>query len=76
MSRQSGTYTNIQAWVYVRYGFTPQTCWIAHCKELNGLPVRRAGNRQGDGRLKECPPACRPAIEAAFRYFGILPKHP
>ena len=27
-------YRQIQDWVKAEYGFTPKTCWIAHCKEL------------------------------------------
>ena len=65
------TYGKIQQWVRARYGFVPQTCWIAHCKELNGLPVRVAPNRACGGREKPCPPEKRAAIEAAFRHFGL-----
>ena len=31
------TYQQIQKWVRCLYGWTPETCWIAHCKELAGL---------------------------------------
>ena len=37
--RQPVTYLEIQKWVYRRHGFIPKTCWIAHCKELCGLPL-------------------------------------
>ncbi len=67
------TYQQLQAWVKRYHGFVPKTCWIAHCKELNGLPVRRAPNRRGSGRMVPCPLAKRAAIKAAFRHFGILP---
>lgn len=66
------TYREIQVWVCQRHGFIPQTCWIAHCKELNGIPRRKAANRQGSERVKPCPPEKRAAIEAAFRHFGLL----
>ena len=65
------TYGQVQAWVKLQYGFTPKDCWIAHCKELNGLPVRRSHRRTGERKVK-CPPEKRPAIEAAFRSFGML----
>lgn len=41
------TYKQIQTWVKQQYGFTPETCWIAHVKELMGLSVRSAPNRKG-----------------------------
>ncbi|MYH37814.1 MAG: hypothetical protein F4160_13575 [Rhodospirillaceae bacterium] len=64
------TYENVQRWVREHYGWTPETCWIAHCKELAGLPVRRAPNRRGDVRVRPCPVKGRPAIFAALRHFS------
>ena len=49
------TYNKIQRWVKNNYGFVPKTCWIAQCKELYGLPVRRAPNRFRDDREVPCP---------------------
>jgi len=65
------TYEQIINWVRRRYRFVPKTCWIAHVKELNGLPVRRAWNRAGRGRVVPCPDERRSAIEQAFRHFGM-----
>jgi len=73
MPREAATYLEIQRWVRERHGFTPQTCWIAHCKELYGLPLESAPNRKGPEREKECPQEKRPAILQAFRHFGMLP---
>ena len=67
------TYKQIRDYVRHKYGFTVKDCWIAHCKELNGLPVRRAHNRLGDGRKVPCPLTKRSAIEQAFRHFGMIP---
>ena len=39
MLRHRATYQEIRKWVLQNYGFEPKTCWIAHCKELNGLPL-------------------------------------
>ena len=39
------TYKEIQDRVWEMHGWVPQTCWIAHCKELKGLPLGRAHNR-------------------------------
>jgi len=47
-------------------------CYIAHVKELNGIPVPRAWNRQGDERLVKCPPSKKAPIEKALRHFGVL----
>jgi len=67
------TYDQIETWVWERYGFVPQRCWIAHVRELNGLPTLAAANRAGAERTKPCPPGKRAPIEAAFRHFGMLP---
>ena len=37
------TYEEIQDYIKQKYGFTPKTCWIAHVKEICGLPVRKKG---------------------------------
>lgn len=66
------TYKEIQKWVKQQFGFTPQTCWIAHCKEIYGLPLRGASNRQGEERVKPCPLEKQPAIRKAFQHFGML----
>jgi hypothetical protein len=70
--RRSATYQEIQKWVSQQCGFTPKTCWLAHCKELLGLPVRVAWNRRGMQRLVPCPPEKRAAIKKAFQHFGML----
>ena len=66
------TYMQIQAWVKRRYGFTPKTCWIAHAKELSGLPVRRAWNRHGSSRAEPCPPEKKGQILNALRHFKMI----
>jgi hypothetical protein len=67
--RQPATYQEIQKWVESRFGFMPETCWIAHCKELCGLPLGEAPNRRGDERAKPCPPEKRPAIKEGVSAF-------
>lgn len=66
------TYKEIQAYVEKRYGYVPETCWIAHVKELSGLPVRRAPNRHGAKREVPCPPEKVVEIQAAFRHFKMI----
>jgi len=67
------TYGQIRQDVWWHSGFDSKTCWIAHVKELNGLPVRGASNRRGPERQVPCPDDKRPAIEGAMRRLGILP---
>lgn len=66
------TIKEIQAFVKENYGFKPKSCWIAHVKELCGIEVRRAWNRQGEERLNPCPPEKRQAIEEALRHFEMI----
>lgn len=63
------TYKALQDHVRATHGRVMQSCWIAHVKEMNGLPVdsRRTGERQ-----KPCPPEYRPVIERAMRKLGWL----
>lgn len=66
------TYKRIQDWVKQNYGFTPKTCWIAHVKEMSGLPVRKAPNRRDAERVYLCPPEKVEPIRAALRHFGMI----
>jgi hypothetical protein len=66
------TYWQIEDWVQQRYGFVPSSGWIAHVKELHGLPVQRASSGRRLWWSDPCPPDRLPAIEAAFRHFGML----
>lgn len=66
------TYKQIQDWVKQQYGFAPKTCWIAHVKQLSGLPMRQAPNRKGEERIFPCPPEKMAPIRAALRHFGMI----
>jgi len=67
------TYRQIQDDVRAVTGRSVKTCWIAHVKELNGLPRRDAPNRQSPtSRVEPCPPEMRALIEASMRKFGML----
>ena len=35
---QTMTYEKIAKRVKATHGWVPKTCWIAHCRELKGLP--------------------------------------
>ena len=66
------TYRDIRAYVSARHGFSPRTGWIAHVKELSGLPLRPTLNRHGATRVDPCPPERRAAIAEALRHFRTL----
>lgn len=67
------TYEDLQIWIKSQYGFTIETCWIAHVKEICGLPLGKAHNRKSQTeRLKPCPPDKIEPIKVAFRHFGMI----
>ena len=72
MQGAMATYRQIQEWVKQEYGWTPKSCWIAHCKELRGLARRDAPNRRGGERRVPCPRNKRDPIFSAFRHFMML----
>lgn len=65
------TYKQIQAWVKANFSFVPKTCWIAHAKELSGIPVNRSIQRQGQRKVP-CLPNKLVPIQSAFKHFGML----
>jgi len=64
------TYEEIQDYIKQKYGFTPKTCWIAHVKQICGLPVRKAPNRIGE-RSHPCPSERIENIKDAFKHFKM-----
>jgi hypothetical protein len=67
------TDSEIQKFVQQHHGFVPKREWIAHVKEVRGLPTRRVAKRGGQGRpVEPCPPEKREAIEEALRHFGLI----
>ena len=67
-----GSYANITDWVKKNYGYVPQTCWIAHVKELCGLIIKPSWNRIGEERKKPCPPERIADIKAALKHFNLI----
>lgn len=63
------SYKNIQTFEKQRYGIVAQTCWIAHVKELNGLPLRRTRTSTSMRR----GPSGRPG-NRGFRFAGVAPR--
>jgi hypothetical protein len=67
------TNTEIQKFVQRHHGFIPKTGWIAHVKEIHGIPTLREASRARRGRaIEPCPAEKREAIEEALRHFGVL----
>lgn len=67
------TYREIQTFVKTKHGFVPKTCWIAHAKEVCGIPVKIAPNRSDSNeRVNPCPDDKLPALREVFKYFGII----
>jgi hypothetical protein len=68
-------YQQIQGHVENKYGFIPQTAWLAEVKELCHIPLlREAPNRLGKERSKHnrCPEAKIVCIQEAFRRFEMM----
>jgi hypothetical protein len=39
------SHKQVQSWDKHQYSYTPETCWIAHGKEISGPPIKEAPNR-------------------------------
>ena len=65
------TYKEIQNWVKEEYGWIPKGCWIAHCKEIYGLPVKKSPRRERERKVP-CPEEKKHAVKAAFEHFKML----
>jgi hypothetical protein len=72
------TYREIRDDVKARHNRTVKPCWIAHVKELNGLPLKVTRRRRSpDGsRGVTCPAYARPWIEESMWRLGVLPALP
>ena len=71
--REMARDTEIQKFVQHHHGFIPKAEWIAHVKEVHGIPTLRAAKRARRKRdLEPCPPEKREAIEEALRHFEMM----
>jgi hypothetical protein len=67
------TYKQIQKYVKNEFGISVKTCYIAHVKEICGLPLRMAHNRfSPQERQYPCPEDKIDKIKKAFRHFGMI----
>ena len=72
-SNSMATYKQIQEDIKETTGKSVKSCWIAHVKELNGLPLKEASNRKSqDERVYPCPDEYRDIIENSMRKFNML----
>jgi hypothetical protein len=70
---EMATDAEIRKFVQRHHGFIPKTGWIAHVKEVHGVPTLRGANRARRGRdVEPCPQEKREAIEEALRHFGVI----
>ena len=66
------TNQKIRDYFQSKYGIKPTSNWIAHAKEVYGVPVRRAANRKGEERLWKCPKRHLVELKEVFEHFGLL----
>ena len=66
------SYQEIKNYVLEKHGYRVKSGWIAHAKEVYGIPVKKAGNRKGKERLWPCPKKNLPLIKEAFEHFDML----
>jgi hypothetical protein len=67
------TYERIQQYVHAKSGHRVKKCWIAHVKEICGLPVKPSPNRLFAGkRTNPCPPNRIEEIKQAFHDLGMI----
>lgn len=67
-----GNYKDIQNYLKKKYGWFPKSCYIAHAKEVYGIPVKKAPNRKGETRNWPCPEKRLELIKNAFEHFKMI----
>jgi len=65
------TYAEIQNFVKKKYDYTPKSCWIAHAKELSGIPVKKSPRRTGK-RVYPFPRNKLKHIQKAFHHYVMM----
>jgi len=69
---EMGVYGRVQKNVKRHDGFVPKSGWIAHMKQICGLPVKKAWNRAGKGRLAPCPADRQQVILDFFKRLELI----
>jgi hypothetical protein len=68
------TYKTIQDDIKKSHGRSVKPSWIAHVKELNGIPLKSSpGRNASTPRKHPCPDWAKPLIEEVMRQHGMLP---
>ena len=65
------SYAEIKEYVKKNHNKNIKSGWIAHAKEIYGIPIKQAGNRKGD-RKWPCPKKNLPLIKEAFEHFKMI----
>ena len=68
------TYKDIQDKIREQYNFVPQSCWIAHVKEMCGVKIRKVHNRHGR-RKKPCPDKYVDNIRKVLIELNVVPRN-
>ncbi len=64
-------YQTIKDYVKEKHGINVKSGWIAHAKEVYGIPVKKAGNRKNERRWP-CPEKNLHLIKEAFQHFDMI----
>ena len=62
----------IRDYIEKKHGVRPKNTWIAHAKEVYGVPTKPASNRKSGERRWPCPKKRLPHIKEAFLHFKML----
>ncbi len=65
------SYQQIKDYIQENHGKKIKSVWIAHAKEIYGIPIKKASNRQGERRWP-CPKKNLPLIKEAFEHFEMI----
>lgn len=63
---------DIRQYILEKFGNEPRNSWIAHAKEVYGIPVRKARNRVSEKRLWSCPKSHFEELKSAFIHFEMI----
>ena len=66
------TYREIRLYVELKYGFVPNSGWIADVKEQCSIPRMREVANKGKKRTDRCPKKKIVCIKDALMYYGMI----
>jgi len=62
----------IRDYLKKNYDYNPKNVYIAHAKEILGIPVKKAPNRKEGERRYKCPNNRLLIMQEAFQHFGMI----